>query len=240
MQDPVSSRVERYKSQAGAASYNTLYTRSWAKRLATRLEFRVVRRCLDVVGPQESMLDLPSGVGRLFPAYRGAARRYFGMDISVEMMKFAREAMAEAGPAFAGASATHIPLRDGAVDLVFSARLFHHLPDPEVRRRYILELCRVSRRWIVMTFFHTWSLKNILRRLRRPFNRKRPKVTMTTGELRGIAGPAGWEVVKTFPLARLASGHHFAVLHRRDAEPQGRSVGREADPEGAPGGDLRT
>lgn len=215
MQDPVAARVERYKSREGAASYNTLYSRSWAKRWATRLEFRVIRRCLEAVGPQGSMLDLPSGVGRLFPAYRGAARRHFGMDISLEMLKFAREAMAEVGPGLAAASATHIPLRDGAVDLVFSARLFHHLPDPEVRRRYILELCRVSRGWIVMTFFHTWSLKNILRRLRRPFNRKKPKVTMTTGELRGIAGAAGWEVVKTVPLARLASGHHFAVLRRR-------------------------
>lgn len=214
MRDPVAARVERYKSREGAASYNTLYTRSWAKRWATRMEFRVIRRCLEVVGPQESMLDLPSGVGRLFPAYRGAARRYFGMDISLEMLKFARQAMAEVGPAFAEASATRIPLKDGAVDFVFSARLFHHLPDPEARRRYVLELCRVSRKWIVMTFFHTWSLKNILRMMRRPFNRKKPKVTMTTAELRGIAGAAGWELVTTLPLSRLASGHHFAVLRR--------------------------
>lgn len=214
MQDPVAARVERYKSHEGAASYNTLYTRSWAKRWATRLEFRVIRRCLEAVGPQESMLDLPSGVGRLYPAYRGCARRHFGMDISLEMLKFAREAMREVEPGLAQSSATHIPLKDGAVDFVFSARLFHHLPDPGMRRRYIQELCRVSRKWIVMTFFHTWSLKNILRRIRRPFNRKKPKVTMTTAELREIAGAAGWEVVKTLPLSRLASGHHFAVLRR--------------------------
>ncbi len=214
MQDPAAGRVERYKSREGAASYNTLYTRTWAKRWATRMEFRVIRRCLKIVGSQGSMLDLPSGVGRLYPAYRGCAHRHFGMDISLEMLRFAREAMREADPGLAQSSATHLPLKDGAVDFVFSARLFHHLPDPEVRRRYILELCRVSRSWIVMTFFHTWSLKNILRRLRRPFDRKKPKVTMTADELRGIARPAGWELVRTIPLSRLASGHHFAVLRR--------------------------
>jgi ubiquinone/menaquinone biosynthesis C-methylase UbiE len=160
------------------------------------------------------MLDLPSGVGRLYPAYKGCARRHLGMDISLEMLKFAREAMKEVAPGLAQSSATHIPLKDRAVDFIFSARLFHHLPDAEVRRRYILELCRVSRSWIVMTYFHTWSLKNILRRLRRPFNRKRPKVTMTAGELREMAGAAGWELVKDIPLSRLASGHHFAVLRR--------------------------
>ena len=215
MHDPVAARVDRYKSFEGAASYNTLYTRTWAKRWATRLEFRVIRKCLEVVGPQESMLDLPSGVGRLYPAYRGTAKRHVGMDISFEMLKFAREAMKEVAPGFAQSSATHIPLKDGAVDFVFSARLFHHLPDPEMRRRYILEICRVSRKWIVMTFFHTWSLKNILRRLRRPFNKKKPKVTMTTDELRAMVEPAGWEVVKSIPLSRLASGHVFAVLRRR-------------------------
>ncbi len=206
--------VARYKSREGAASYNTKYDREWHKRLTTRREYRVIERCLRIAGPQDLILDLPCGCGRLFRALQPHGRRFVEMDISLEMLKFARQNLAEWGPALAEASAFHIPLRDGAVDLAFSARLFHHIPDPVERRRYIHELCRVSRRWVVMTFFHTWSLKNILRVLRRPLNRKKPKVTMTTGELREIARAAGYEVVATIPLFRIGSGHHYAVLRR--------------------------
>ena len=206
--------IAHYKSHEGAASYNTKYEREWHKRFTTRREYRVIGRCFGIAGPQDLMLDLPSGCGRLFPAFQPHARRFVEMDVSLEMLRFARQNLAEWKPALAEASAFHIPLKDGAVDLAFSARLFHHIPDPAERRQYIRELCRVSRKWVIMTFFHTWSLKNILRVLRKPFNKKRPKVTMTTEELREVARTAGYEVVTTIPLFRLASGHHYAVLRR--------------------------
>ena len=206
--------LAHYKSREGAASYNTKYEREWHKRITTKREYKVIDRCLRITGPQDLVLDLPCGCGRLFGALHPHARRHVEMDVSLEMLKFARQNLAEWKPGLAEASAFHIPLKDGAVDLAFSARLFHHVPDPEERRQYIRELCRVSRKWVVMTFFHTWSLKNILRVLRRPFNKKKPKVTMTTGELREVARTAGYEVVTTIPLFRLASGHHYAVLRR--------------------------
>lgn len=206
--------LARYKSLEGAASYNTKYERHWYKRLTTWREYRVIRKCLGITGPQDRILDLPSGCGRLFRALLPHGKRFVEMDVSLEMLKFARRNLAEWGPSLATASAFQIPLRDQAVDLSFSARLFHHVPDRRERHQYIRELCRVSRKWVVMTFFHTWSLKNILRMIRRPFNRKKPKVTMTTGELREVARSAGFEVVRTIPLFRLASGHHYAILRR--------------------------
>ena len=136
------------------------------------------------------------------------------MDISLEMLKFVRQNLAEWKPSLGVGSAFHLPLQDRCVDVAFSARLFHHVPDQKERHQYIRELCRVAKKNVIMTFFHTWSLKNILRVIRRPFNRKKPKVTMTTDELREIARSVGWEVVTTIPLSRIASGHHYAVLRR--------------------------
>lgn len=206
--------LAHYKSPEGAASYNTKYEREWHKRFTTKREYRVIGECFRIAGPQDLVLDLPCGCGRLCGALHPYARRHVEMDVSLEMLKFARENLSEWKPGLAEASAFHIPLRDGAVDLAFSARLFHHVPDPKERTQYIRELCRVSRKWVIMTFFHTWSFKNVLRMIRRPFNRKRPKVTMTTEELREVARAAGYEVVTTIPLFRLASGHHYAVLRR--------------------------
>ena len=61
------------------------------------------------------------------------------------------------------------------------------LTDRDERERLIEELLRVSRRFVVMTFFDFYSLKNWLRRARRPFNKKPPKMTMTVRRVRELA-----------------------------------------------------
>lgn len=206
--------VDRYKSYEGAASFNTKYDREWHKRVSTRREVKVIGKCFAITGPVDTILDFPSGAGRLFQAYQPFGKRFFAFDISLEMLRFARQNLMEWKPSMSVGSAFSMPLKDRSVDAAFSARLFHHVPDSAERLRYLRELFRVSRKFVVLTFFHTWSLKNLLRMIRRPFNRKKPKVTMTTGELRAIAREAGWELVATIPLSRIASGHHYAVLRR--------------------------
>lgn len=206
--------LQRYKSHEGAASFNVKYDNEWHKRMTTKWEYAVIAKCFRIAGEQEVILDMPCGAGRLFPAYRPFGKRFVCMDVSHEMIKFSRENLAEWKPSMGVGSAFQLPLKDGAVDCAFSARLFHHVPDEKERLQYIRELCRVSRKWVVFTYFHTWSLKNILRIVRRPFNRKKPKVTMTTGQLREFVAGVGWEVVKSIPLVRFSSGHHYAVLRR--------------------------
>ena len=93
------------------------------------------------------------------------------------------------------ASAFHIPLRDGAVDGTICIRLAHHLPTPAEQDRLFQELMRVSRRFVIVTFFDHYSLKNLTRCMRHPFNRKPPKMTMTTERVAELAqkggGPTG-------------------------------------------------
>jgi ubiquinone/menaquinone biosynthesis C-methylase UbiE len=207
--------VERYKSYEGAASFNVKYDEEWHKRLCTRIEYKVIAKAFSLTGGgHDLILDLPSGAGRLFNAIKPFGKRFVEMDISHEMLKFVRENHKDAKPALGVGSAFAMPLKDQCVDVAFSARLFHHVPDQKERHQYIKELCRVSRKNVIFTFFHTWSLKNILRRIRKPFNKKKDKVTMTTEELREVAKSVGWEVVTTIPLSRIASGHHYAVLRR--------------------------
>jgi len=208
--------IEKYQSKEGAKSYNVKYEEEAIKRLSDRRERKLIARIFAIVGTHHRFLDLPSGTGRLFPTIRPYGREFVETDVSREMLKLARTNLAEWKPHLVQASAFHIPYKDGAFDCVFSARLTHHIPEAAERDRFIRELGRVSRNWVVMTFFHTWSIKNILRRIRRLWNRKRPKITMTTGELRGVAKTAGLELVATFPLARLFSGHHYAILKKAD------------------------
>ena len=206
--------IEKYQSKAGADSYNVKYEEEAIKRLSDKRERKLLQRIFGVVGSHDRVLDLPSGTGRLFRTIQPFGRRWVETDVSREMLKLARENLAEWKPHLVQASAFHIPYKTGSFDCVFSARLTHHIPETAERDRFIRELGRVSRDWVVMTFFHTWSVKNILRRIRRLWNRKRPKITMTTGELRDVAKTAGLDLIQTFPLARLFSGHHYAILRK--------------------------
>jgi 2-polyprenyl-3-methyl-5-hydroxy-6-metoxy-1,4-benzoquinol methylase len=178
------------------------------------VEQKLLRRIFAVVGPRQRLLDLPSGTGRMFGEIGKAAASFVECDYSREMLKLCRENIAGAPARFVAASCFHMPYRDGAFDCVFSARLMHHIPDRAERERFIAEMARVSSAWVITTFFDTWSLKNILRRIRRPLNRKRPKVTFTTAEIREIAARYGLELVAAWPLSRLFSGHRYAIFRK--------------------------
>ena len=78
--------------------------------------------------------------------------------------------------------------------------------------RLIEELLRVSRRFVVMTFFDFYSLKNWLRRARRPFNKKPPKLTMKVERVRELAAANGARLVKYPMLAPTSSGHRYALM----------------------------
>ena len=49
----------------------------------------------------------------------------------------------------------------------------------------------MAKRFVIMTFFDHHSLKNLIRRIRRPFNKKPPKMTMTVDEVAKLAKEIG-------------------------------------------------
>src|SRR6185436_740667 len=83
--------IQRYKSREGATSYNTKYDDEAHKRLNNKFEFKLVRRCMERVGTQGRVLDLPSGTGRLTPIFKPWATTHVESDVSREMLKYCRE-----------------------------------------------------------------------------------------------------------------------------------------------------
>ena len=67
-----------------------------------------------------------------------------------------------------------------------------------------------------MTFFDFNSVKNVLRRVR-PFDRKPPKLTMTTREVAGLAAERGFALRRCPYLSFFGSGHRYALLVRKGA-----------------------
>lgn len=218
--DPSLDRyAQNLRTRRAAESYSTKYERIWHKRISDRRERAVIARALALTGgPHPRVLDMPCGAGRLTGELLAHAEAITLCDFSEEQIAIARRRAEDAGlePGIARANALSLPFADGAFDLVFSVRLSHHIGDAEDRRRYIRELLRVSRGFVVVTIFDEASIKSRLREMRRRLgSAKRSKYTMGQGELAAIAEAAGFTIKAALPISRLMSGHRYMVFARQ-------------------------
>lgn len=208
-------RLKFYDSPEGAEEYLDEYNKTH-RRLSDRRERRIMARWFERMGRLESAIDLPCGFGRYYGWLRSQARQVIEADYSRDMVKAALTRGGDAPPAGFRCYGHEIPLRDRAVDLAFSMRLNHHLVDPDVRRAHLRELCRVSNRWVVFSFFDHASVKNLLRRARTSIGltRKPPKSTLRRAEVRALVEQCGFRVVEDPWLFVIGSGHRLVIGER--------------------------
>ncbi len=230
----VAATLAHYASAAGAKSYSTKYHEIPHKRLSMRTEGRLLDRALAAMGRRHAtLLDMPSGPGRLYPVIAPHADFTVECDYSVEMLKLLRGVALELGrkPGLVSADCFELPFVDRAFEAVVSIRLSHHVPAEENRERYLREILRVCERDCLFTFFDHASVKNRVRRLRSLLgSSKRAKYTMRRERVEAVASECGFSWRESWPLSRLFSGHRFTWLRRREPTPPRLSGGPK--PEG--------
>ncbi len=209
------SKLENYDSQRGAEAYRADYQNKLHRKVSDRLERRIFGKLLRQLGPCESVLDLPCGAGRLHVLLHDHAPRIIEADFSGSMLVLNRKHHPELDNRYLRCSALEIPLAEKSVDLVVSVRLSHHINTPEGRRRHLEELFRVACKGVICTWFSETSLKNLWRRARSVFTRKRRKNAMNNRDVSGIAETCGFRTTRTMPLAVVGSGHMFGLFERR-------------------------
>jgi SAM-dependent methyltransferase len=111
----------------------------------------VVQNMLGLVGltisPQQAVVDIGCGVGRLTRALSARAAHVYGVDVSREMLTLA----AQHNPGFDNVTWLHGDgralgvLGDASVDGCFSHVVFQHIPDPETTLDYVRDMGRVLR-----------------------------------------------------------------------------------------------
>ena len=203
----------RYQDLQNAERYNASYKKGFGKRWSTVREFKLLQRLLGKQPRSSLLLDLPCGGGRLTPALAPSSDPVIEADVALgQVLHSKQNAIADIDQMWMTASALSIPLRDNSVDGSVCCRLNHHLPRAEDRDQLVRELLRVSKRFVIMTYFDYHSIKNTIRRIRRPFNKKLPKMTMTHRRLTELAAEQNARVVAAPWLAVLSSGHRYALI----------------------------
>lgn len=204
---------QNYQKDQRAAAYNAKYRDRWTKRISTWREFGLLDRMLKNQGRSKVLLDLPCGGGRLSPPMAHYTDLLIEADVALGQLRYGRQhGQVSTRQVWMSASGFHIPLHDESIDGTICVRLTHHLPTAAEREQLVRELLRVSKRFLIVSFFDYYSPKNILRRLRRPFNRKPSKSTMKVRELQFLAQDCGATLVEYPALFLIGSGHRYALM----------------------------
>jgi ubiquinone/menaquinone biosynthesis C-methylase UbiE len=97
--------------------------------------------------PEDEVVDIGCGIGRLTRALAARVRRVYGLDVSREMLEEARRHNADVANVewVHGDGAGLSVLSDASVDGCFSHVVFQHIPDPAITLNYVREMGRVLR-----------------------------------------------------------------------------------------------
>jgi SAM-dependent methyltransferase len=159
--------VQRYEKQR---------YRGLDQRLVNLREQGIVRKIFSGLhapgSMRQTLLDLPCGYGRFSGPLTRGNRFVIAADLSPGMVARTRERMALSdGPSggkggFAVMDIRNLPLKDRSVDVTFSMRLFHHGFARERMGELLLELSRVSRRWVILSYYRPTAVHALLRKVR--------------------------------------------------------------------------
>jgi ubiquinone/menaquinone biosynthesis C-methylase UbiE len=142
------------------------YTRRKERKHSS--EMRLIATAISSLPNPMKYLDIPCGAGRATILLARKGNTCMSADIGDGVLEVARNEIERAGveSEILKLDIEHIDLPDNSVDAPLAFRIFHHFPDSEIRRRVIAELCRVSNRYVLISYLTPWSYTNIKRRLR--------------------------------------------------------------------------
>jgi SAM-dependent methyltransferase len=161
--------ARRYGSAADAENYrDRRFGRSGHGRKVDAAERRLVADLLSKLEVRGPVLDAPCGAGRFSPILASGGRWAISADVAEEMLRLARQTAAGAKLpcAFVAADARHLPLANRSVELAFSMRLLHRVQEGPERTTVLREMGRISRRWVLFSFYNCRTYRGLRDRLR--------------------------------------------------------------------------
>lgn len=196
--------------------------RGWDQKLVHKREQRILEKILRRTGLEWGrVLDIPCGYGR-FSSLLG--RRGFSLlhcDLSFPMVKRAllreRDKGKDDSP-FWGVVADikkPLPLESSSVSLVLSMRFFHHVHHRREREHILREFFRVSRKWVVISFYRRNFLHFLQRKFRKKIKKSPTRISMIpeksfTEELQ----KEGLRLRRIYPLFKGLHAQHIALIEK--------------------------
>jgi len=114
------------------------------------------------------VLDAPCGYGRFSTLFAQRGARIICADVSTAMVARTRERISGEGlpGMYAVMDIRHLPFKTDSVEATFTMRLFHHGFARDEMGAILSELARVTRRWVILSYYRYHPLHALFRRLK--------------------------------------------------------------------------
>jgi len=180
-------------------------------------EKRIIGKILKTISTKNfSILDIPCGYGRFIKIFKKKGAKIICSDLSFSMILRARNR----NPSFENFYFVSnlkegIPLKSATIDCVFCFRFFHHLHEIEERKKVLRELARVSRKWIIISFYKINKIHLIQRKIRKKLMKKKTEIKMISlKDLSFETYQIGLEIIKIFPILKGIHSQHIVLLKK--------------------------
>jgi len=190
------------------------------QKIVDAREKYILRKYLAVVAHKNgTVLDLPCGYGRFSALLLEAGYKLINCDISSSMVARACARTWELDSALSSGAVADakqgLPFAARVFPLVFSMRFFHHLHQQEAREAILKEFSRVSREWVIVSFYRMNFLHILQRRFRRKITRSSTRIKMISRQdFMQEATQAGLMVERITPLIKGLHSQHLALLKK--------------------------
>jgi ubiquinone/menaquinone biosynthesis C-methylase UbiE len=207
---------KRFQDKAKAEKYARRFEKGAHRRIDQR-EQRAVHQIFTKLNGCRSVLDVPSGAGRFVGALGQGNRLVIESDVAHEMVEIAGRRAEKAGvrARCLQSDAGRLPFVDGAVDCIFCNRLLHHILPPEERAMFLKEFHRVTRRWLVITFFD-YKMFGAVRKTLKALKGRKPKYAEqpTFEQFEAEAKACGFRVRDVVPTGPVWVAEKYLVLEK--------------------------
>ncbi len=211
---------EPFQKQA-VEEYERKRYRGLDQRIVDAREQSILKKFLEQITKKKGLtLDLPCGYGRFSKLLREQGLKPVNCDISFHMVKRACEKsglIASSDIAAVVANAKQgLPFKDCVFQVVFSLRFFHHLHEKQARTFILNEFSRVSKDWVVLSFYQANLLHKIQRQLRRKVKKSSAHIKMLFAEeFAEEIEQAGLKPIRIISLFKGLHSQHIALLKKK-------------------------
>jgi ubiquinone/menaquinone biosynthesis C-methylase UbiE len=207
---PVTTRVRNDSQDYQKQRYRSL-DQAWVNWREQRILTRLLTQCQLT---NRTVLDVPCGYSR-FPLYTRLGITAIGADASYDMAHLAAASHARHGRAsWLCTDVLALPFPDSIFDGVLCIRLLHHRFSDTERQQILGELARVSRRFVIISFYQSTLLHTVARHWRGSRGRL---AMMTLPHLQGLAQASGLQIQRVHCLLRFCHAQTFVVLTKTDS-----------------------
>ncbi|MDA1289867.1 MAG: class I SAM-dependent methyltransferase [Proteobacteria bacterium] len=206
---------ERVKSDPVSAQ---LYTNRKPRK--HQFEMEMVSEAFQMLPAAEvkTVLDAPCGVGRLSLWLAQKGFEVSAVDLGESAVQLTNELLRDQNFKETAESQDVFNMRfeDGALDVSVYFRLLHHFKDVSDQQKLVAELCRVSSKYVVISYFSTYSVTSLRRRLRRTMTGEPIKQNpMSLAQLEGLFEPQQFELLGTVKRSGFLHSLQVAVFTKR-------------------------